>query len=70
MDNMIITQTFTMARWQIASSSSSSSPRAQQLCERRGGRPGLPVPNSHDLCGRKATFEEDMIAPSLIVTAR
>ena len=31
--------------------------RAQQLCESRGGRPGLPVPNSpYDLCGRKATL--------------
>ena len=27
---------------------------AYPLCERRGGRPGLPVPNSpHGLCGRK-----------------
>ena len=33
--------------------------RAQQLCESRGGRPGLPVPNSpYDLCGRKARFEK------------
>ena len=31
--------------------------RAQELCERRGGRPGLPVPNSpYGLCGRKATL--------------
>ena len=31
--------------------------RAQKLCERRGGRPGLPVPNSpYGLCGRKATL--------------
>ena len=30
--------------------------RAQELCEIRGGRPGLPVPNSpYGLCGRKAT---------------
>ena len=30
--------------------------RAQELCESRGGRPGLPVPNSpYGLCGRKAT---------------
>ena len=29
---------------------------AQDLSERRGGRPGLPVPNSsYGLCGRKAT---------------
>ena len=33
--------------------------RAQELCESRGGRPGLPVPNKHDgLCGRKVTLEE------------
>ena len=30
--------------------------RAQEGCESRGGRPGLPVPNSpYGLCGRKAT---------------
>ena len=28
--------------------------RVQELCKGRGGRPGLPVPNSpYDLCGRK-----------------
>ena len=32
---------------------------AQELCESRGGRPVLPVPNSpFGLCGRKATFVE------------
>ena len=31
--------------------------KAQDLCESRGGRSGLPVPNSpYDLCGRKATL--------------
>ena len=31
--------------------------RAKELCESRGGRPGLPVPNSpYGLCGRKATL--------------
>ena len=31
--------------------------RAQKLCKSRGGRPGLPVPNSpYGLCGRKATL--------------
>ena len=31
--------------------------RAQELCENRGGRPELPVPNSpYDLCGRKANL--------------
>ena len=31
--------------------------RAQVLCERRGGCPGLPVPNNpYGLCGRKATL--------------
>ena len=30
---------------------------AHELCEIRGGRPGLPVPNSlYGLCGRKATM--------------
>ena len=33
--------------------------RAQELCERRGGRPGLPVPNNPcGLCGRKTTVNE------------
>ena len=28
--------------------------RGRELCESRGGRPGLPVPNSpYGLCGRK-----------------
>ena len=31
--------------------------RAQELCKGRGGRPGLPVPNSpYGLCGRKASL--------------
>ena len=31
--------------------------RAQELCESRGGRPGLPVPNiPYGLCGRKPTL--------------
>ena len=31
--------------------------RAQELCESRGGRPELPVPNSpYGLCGRKSTL--------------
>ena len=31
--------------------------RALELCESRGGRPGLPVPNKpYGLCGRKATL--------------
>ena len=30
--------------------------RTQELCECRGGRPGLPVPNKpHGFCARKAT---------------
>ena len=34
--------------------------RAQELCESRGGRPGLSVPNSpYGLCGRKATLSEE-----------
>ena len=32
---------------------------AQELCESRGGRPGLPVLNSpYGLCGRKVRLEE------------
>ena len=34
---------------------------AQELCESRGDRPGLPVPNSpYGLCGRKATLIDVM----------
>ena len=34
--------------------------RAQELCECRGGRSGLPVPNSHyGFCGRKATLNSN-----------
>ena len=33
--------------------------RVQELCESRGGRPGLSVSNSaYCLCGREVTFEE------------
>ena len=35
---------------------------AQELCESRGGRPGLPVPNSpYGLCGRKAILNEQLV---------
>ena len=35
--------------------------RALELCEGRGGRPGLPVPNSpFGLCGRKATLNSNL----------
>ena len=34
--------------------------RAQELCESRGGRPGLPVPNKpNGFCGRKATLKQN-----------
>ena len=33
--------------------------RAQELCESRGGRPGLPVPDKpYGFCGRKATWKK------------
>ena len=32
--------------------------RVQELCESRGGRPGLPVPNRpYGLCGRDAALD-------------
>ena len=41
-----------------------SNVRAQELCESRGGRPGLPVPNSpYGLCGRKATLNSSREQP-------
>ena len=34
--------------------------RAQEVCESRGGRPGLPVSSSlYGLCGPKATVDEE-----------
>ena len=40
--------------------------RAQELCWSRGGRPGLPVPNSpYGLCGRKATLNYTVRAQEL-----
>ena len=37
---------------------------AEEPCESRGGRPGLPVPTSpYGLCGRKATLEEAFPSP-------
>ena len=38
--------------------------RAQELCESRGGRPGLPVPGKPDcFCGRKATLKKYATSP-------
>ena len=38
--------------------------RAGQLCEGRGERPGLPVPNSpYGLCGRKAALNQQRQTP-------
>ena len=40
--------------------------KSQELCESRGGRPGLPVANSpYGLCGRKATLEEEVHSSEL-----
>ena len=40
--------------------------RAQESCEGRGGRPGLPVPNNaFGLCGRKATLNLNWIVSEL-----
>ena len=36
--------------------------RAQELCESRGGHPGLPVPNSpYGLCGREAALNVNFL---------
>ena len=44
------------------------SPELMELCESRGGRPGLPVPNSpYGLCGRKATLNSNRRLYSLDV---
>ena len=40
--------------------------RARELCESRGGRPGLPVPNKPDgFCGRQATLKRKLVQPCL-----
>ena len=40
--------------------------RVQELCESRGGHPGLPVPNKpYGCCRRKVTFGEEGLAPLL-----
>ena len=54
----------TVPTWSLSLANNRSSSmlyvRAQDLCERRGGRPGLPVPNSaYGLCGRKATSKKE-----------
>ena len=39
--------------------------RAREPCESRGGRPGLPVPNSpYGLCGRKAVLKQKLPVPN------
>ena len=39
------------------------------MCESRGGRPGLPVPNNpYDFCGRKATFVLDFACEKIAVS--
>ena len=39
--------------------------RDPELCERRGGRPGLPDPNGpYGLCGRKATLNNHFLHPT------
>ena len=39
--------------------------RAQELCKNRGGRPGLPVPNSpYGVCGRKAVLNLNVVIKS------
>ena len=39
---------------------------AQELCESRGGHPGLPVPNSpYSFCGRKATLNLNLSRPTV-----
>ena len=42
--------------------------RTQELCESRGGRPGLPAPNNpHSLCGRDATLNTETIVIQTVV---
>ena len=43
----------------VSRMASKNTVRVQELCESRGGRPGLPVPDSpYSLCGRKATLKK------------
>ena len=42
--------------------------RAQELCESRGGRPGLPVPNSlYGLCEHNATLKKKIVCVCVCV---
>ena len=42
--------------------------RAQEVCESRGGRPGLHVPNSpYGLCGRTGRLEVSQFAVYVLV---
>ena len=51
-----------------SSSSSCGSDRAQELCDSRGGRPGLPVPDKpYGFCGRKATLNHLNQCASVVV---
>ena len=50
-------QLITIHRLHLGYRSDGLTIRTQELCESRGGRPGLPVPNSpYGLCGRSPTF--------------
>ena len=45
--------------------------RSQELCESRGGRPGLPVSNSpYGFCGRKTTMNLNRCSEPFPATAR
>ena len=44
--------------------------RAQELCESRGGLPGLSVPNKPDgLCGRKETLKREKFTKRKTITS-
>ena len=45
--------------------------KARELCESRGGRPGLPVPNSpYGLCGRKARLNYPLVRAQELCESR
>ena len=47
--------------WYLTASHSGSADRAQELCESRGGCPGLPVPNKPFFVDVNQHFEEESV---------
>ena len=59
LDSKTVSNSPVRSLWTYNNITELAHPSARELCESRGGSPGLPVPNSpYGLCGRKATLNE------------